>query len=381
MNPFYISSNVKIYFGENVTEQALRKECSNHEGNIMIVTTGRSLREHGHLNRVESILRDTVVQDASIIVFEHISNNPDISEIEEAIKEGTESEIRTVIGFGGGSAMDAAKVVAAGLYAEHTASFFLKEEKAPDKRSVRLIVIPTTAGTGSELSRAAIISDRKNKLKTGIRGATMEPDVAITDPSFTWTAGQKVTMETGFDALTHSIETYVAKKNTPFSEIISQAAICNISCALRRLKKNLEDRDARRDMSFYSMLIGMNLKDVGTCLPHRLQYPLGSLSETSHAVGLAALYPSWIACEYEADSQKTGNVMKWICGEDVHNATEVRNLFSGFQEELGIRYTLPGLGFCPEQVELLCGMVSGNLANDPAASTENIIRKIYMESM
>ena len=154
MQTFSFQLTTKIYFGTDITRQALEQERSRLAGNLLIVTTGRSLISHGHLARLVSCLENT----GKVTIFDKVSQNPRLEEVREAIRIGKENRIDTIIGFGGGSALDAAKAVALGIPTKEDVGEYLLNGKEPSQNVLPMIAIPTTAGSGSELSRAAILS-------------------------------------------------------------------------------------------------------------------------------------------------------------------------------------------------------------------------------
>ena len=121
-------------------------------------------------------------------------------------------------------------------------------------------------------------------------------------------------METGFDVLAHGAESYLAVKANPFSEMLSEKAIRIAGECLPILWNQPAHPEAREKMCFASMLMGMNLANVGTCLPHRMQYPVGAATDTSHAAGLLALYPAWIRYEYDVNQEKVRDIVQWLTG-------------------------------------------------------------------
>ena len=244
-----------------------------------------------------------------------------------------------------------------------------------------MIAIPTTAGTGSELSRGAIISSPEHGIKKGIRGEHIAPRVAIVDPYFTYQIPYRVTMETGFDVLAHAIESYVSKKATLFSEMISRQCIKMAGRALQDLCVSLEDKKARASISYASMLAGINLANVGNALPHRLQYPVGAATDTSHAAGLLALYPAWLRHEYDYVPEKINRVINLLTGKEVHAKEEAMQAFGGYIARLGVRKSLQELGISPGQEKALAQRVTGNIESDRASKEKDIMEKIYHEAM
>lgn len=380
MKEFTFELSTKIYFGTNIWKEALQKEKTRLTGNIMIITTGRSLVKHGYQQLIQQAIVEITRED-KIYTYDKISQNPKLEEVKQAIEIGKERSIDCVIGFGGGSAIDAAKAVAVGIPVEEPIETYLLEGKEPGKETLPIIAIPTTAGTGTELSKGAIISSTYHRIKTGIRGKNILPQIAIVDDMFTWTVPEKITMETGFDVLAHAIESYVAVKANPFSEMISEKAIRIVGENLSKLKQNLNDYGARSQMCYASMIVGMNLANVGTCLPHRMQYPIGAYTDTSHGAGLLALYPAWIKYEYEVNQEKINQILNWLGYSIVKSAEEAENMFKEFLNKLDILYSLSDLGIQKDMLDELSGQVTGNLSNDKLGEEPDIIKKIFKNAM
>lgn len=380
MESWMFHTPTKIYFGRNQCQQALEKEKALWQGNLMVVSTGRSLYRLGYLGRLLDWLQ-VLRGGRKPIVFDSISANPRLEEIQRGVALGRSENVDVVLGFGGGSAMDAAKAIAAGLGTEEPVERLLLEGIAPTADTPPIVAIPTTAGTGSELSKGAIISDLHRGIKTGIRGEHICPALAIVDPSFTDQIPRQTTMETGFDVLAHATESLVSRKATPFSRMLSREAIRIVGKALPQLAGNLGNTEARDQMSYASTLMGINLGNVGTALPHRLQYPIGAHTDTSHGAGLMALYPAWLAHEYEYAGGLLEQAMMDLTGQPCHGQQEVSSAFERFMARLKVRKSLRELGIAPDDAAKLAQEVTGNIANDSAAAEAGIIEKIYAESM
>ena len=381
MQGFELEYNTKIFFGTGILKETMQKIAEYLVGNILIVTTGRSLIKYGYLDKLMGCLKhiETVQQ---VAVYDSISQNPKLEDVVKAIKLGREIDANLVIGFGGGSALDAAKAAAIGIPKKadiQDMEQYLIFGKEPEKSTLPIVAIPTTAGTGSELSKGAILSSEHYHIKSGIRGAYIIPKIAIVDAEFTWTVPEQITMETGFDVLAHAIESYVAQKANLFSEMLSEKAIEIVGPNLRRLKKNLDDHVAREELCYASMIMGLNLVNVGTCLPHRIQYPIGEYTQTTHAAGLVAVFPAWLECEYEVNSRKIETVFK-LLDIKLDNGRIVEN-FRRFQHELGIDYTLKTLGIESSVVEMLTDQITGNLGNDKLYQGKDILFKIIRNSL
>lgn len=369
----------RIHFGTNICAEALAKEKNSIQGrNVLLVYTGHTLKDNGTLDKVKKMLMENGA--TSVLIYCGHGANPEVSEAEEAGKLIRENDINLLVGLGGGSAIDLTKGAAVAAVSDISLSEYLVKGIPAPEKVLPIIAMPTTAGTGSELSKGAILSDKSLKIKGGIRGKSLAPKVAIVDAVFTWSMPKHLTMETGFDALAHAIESYLSKRANLYSENLSLQAIRLIGENLPKLNQNLDDHEAREKVSYASMLMGMNLYNVGNCLPHRMQYPIGALTGTSHAAGLAALYPVWMGEEYKVVPHKVENIFKNMAGKIPHTPIEAREIMVCFLTKLGIYKTLNDLGISKKEGPLLVDKISGNLSVDPIGTEKNICRKIYQES-
>lgn len=376
MKPYQIVIPTKVYYGRNIWKEALREQESLLRGNVMIVTTGRSLRRLGYVDEVyEQILQ--CVCGGRVTVFDGISANPRLSEVRSGICAGQQEKVDVIVGFGGGSAIDAAKAIAAGVKEKEGIEALFYRGKEPGTESLPVIAIPTTAGTGSELSKAAIITDEVKKIKNGIRGNALYPLAAIVDSWFTESVPFRTTMETGFDVLAHAVESYVSRAASSYTRMQSETAVRITGKYLPRLAENLSDVEARERMSFASMIMGINLGNASTCLPHRLQYPIGAHTDTSHGAGLAALFTAWIRCEYQYAAEQIERVLKLLTGKNVKGAQECAQTICRFIRSLGLAVSLQGIGVDHKQLPVMAKEVSGSIGNDPASREKGIILKLY----
>lgn len=380
MRMYQLEIPTKVYFGREIAFQALTEEKDFFNGNVLIVTTGRSLSRLGYVEKLERELQN-LPNVKSVVIYDQISANPQLQEVTKAAEKGKENRTDIVVGFGGGSAIDAAKAVAAVIGTGNSVETLFYQHIEPDERTLPVVAIPTTAGTGSELSKAAILSDYEKHKKGGVRGKNLYPKLAIVDSVFTETVPLHITMETGFDVLAHAIESYVSKVASPFTKILSEQVISMAGKALMELEEDIQNKEAREKMSYASMIMGINLGNASTAMPHRLQYPLGAYTKTSHGSGLAAIYPTWIYYEYTVNSETIRKVLEQLTGKEPTNAEQASGLMKDFLKQLQLPVSIRELGVKENMLSILAEDVSGNLANDPLAETENIIYKIYERAM
>jgi alcohol dehydrogenase class IV len=223
-------------------------------------------------------------------LFDQVKPEPEISIVEDCTRAYREGGHDGLIGVGGGSAIDIAKGVAA--FASHEgplAELFgvdLVRRKGPP-----LIAIPTTAGTGSEVTNVAIFSDKQAQLKKGIVSDYLLPDVALVSPLMTLTCPRSVTAASGVDALVHAIESYLSVNASPITDAIALGAIKLIVKALPKAYANPSNLQAREDMATASLMAGMAFGNAGVGAVHALAYPLGGRFNITHGVSNALLLP------------------------------------------------------------------------------------------
>ena len=223
-------------------------------------------------------------------LFDQVKPEPEISIVEDCTRAYREGGHDGLIGVGGGSAIDIAKGVAA--FASHEgplAELFGVDQVK--RKGPPLIAIPTTAGTGSEVTNVAIFSDKEAQLKKGIVSDYLLPDVALVSPLMTLTCPRSVTAASGVDALVHAIESYLSVNASPITDAIALGAIKLIVKALPKAYANPSNLQAREDMATASLMAGMAFGNAGVGAVHALAYPLGGRFNIAHGVSNALLLP------------------------------------------------------------------------------------------
>jgi alcohol dehydrogenase class IV len=189
--------------------------------------------------------------------------------------------------------------------------------------------------------------------------------VAIVDPALTLTLSPIQTKYTGFDAFSHAVETFISRRATPLTELFSSQAVVGIVRSLPQALETPDGLDARTQLSFHSMLMGYNLANSSTCLPHRLQYPIGARTETAHGLGLAALFPAWVATTRDTSPMRFGTVTRWI-GEGLGRPYEdIEEALAAFMDRIALQPDLDDLGVRREDLSQLATETRGSLDNDP----------------
>ncbi|ANU15266.1 Alcohol dehydrogenase [Planococcus halocryophilus Or1] len=255
--------------------------------NILIVTDP-FLEELGMTNKIIEPLQ---AQGWKTTVYTEVVPEPPLEVGEKLVAFTREHKFDLVIGLGGGSALDLAKL--AGVLATHegkVADYLnLTGSRTLTHKGIPKILIPTTSGTGSEVTNISVLSLESSK--DVVTHDYLLPDVAIVDPALTTSLPPKVTAATGIDALTHAIEAYVSKNANPVTDALALQAIRLISGSIRTAVADGENKEARMDMSYGSYLAGLSFFNAGVAGVHALAYPLGGQFHISHGESNAVLLP------------------------------------------------------------------------------------------
>jgi alcohol dehydrogenase class IV len=289
-----------------------------------------------------------------------------------------------IVGIGGGSAMDVAKLIAVLLTNDLSLRQLL--DKVPiKKRGLPTIMVPTTAGTGAEVTPNAIVLVPEEELKVGIVSSKMMPDCVILDPLMTAKLPPAITASTGMDALTHAIECYTSKKSNPFSDTFALKAISLLTGSIRRAYRDGGDLDARHDMLLGAMFGGLCIATSSTTAVHALAYPLGGKYRIPHGLSNAILLPHVMNFNMDAATEKFRDIAAamgiGVAGIPAREAAEkmVANLFS-LIEDLNIEPSLKKQGITDSELDLMveaAAKVTRLLDNNPKPMTKADMRGIY----
>jgi alcohol dehydrogenase class IV len=272
----------QIIIGKNAI-QKLPDEVAGYN-NVLIVTI------NVFLTTLNPIIQQLKQANINVQVNTSIVQEPSYHDLDMILKSVTGMPVDVVIGIGGGSVLDIAKLLAAQINNDQslhdiTGIGLLK------KRSIKLIAIPTTAGTGSEVSPNAILIDDADNQKKGIISPYLIPDTVIIDPALTFNLPADITAATGLDALTHCLEAYTNLFAHPFIDMYAYEGMRLIAGNLVKAVKNGADEIARTQLAIGSMLGGFCLGPVNTAGVHALSYPLGSMFHIAHGLSNALLLP------------------------------------------------------------------------------------------
>ncbi|SPE17522.1 Alcohol dehydrogenase [Candidatus Sulfotelmatomonas gaucii] len=286
---FEFATAARIVFGEGAT--ATLPELSRTFGAHPLVVTGTS-RE-----RVASLVSSLSAESFAV------SGEPTVDLVREGAQHARNAGCDVVISIGGGSAIDAGKAIAAIATNGGDPLEFLEvvgRGRAISVAPLPFIAVPTTAGTGSEVTRNAVLGSAEHGVKASLRSPLMLPRVALVDPELTYELPRAITAFTGLDALTQLIEPYVSARANPLTDGICVEGIGLAASALRRVYHNGADREARRDMALASLFGGLALANAGLGVVHGFAAPLGGSWNAPHGALCAALLPHGMAANIAA---------------------------------------------------------------------------------
>jgi alcohol dehydrogenase class IV len=257
---------------------------------VQVVFGAGCIQELGNL--VKNFGKHALLGDEGVGLshFAEVEADPSVETAEKGVGFATESGCDFVIGLGGGSPMDAAKVIAARMNNQGEIASWEGVGKIL-RRSKPLICIPTTSGTGSEATSVAVITGGKRHHKMSLVSQNLYPILAVVDPELTHSMPPQLTASTGMDALTHAIESYVARKAWAPTQVLSNKAVQFIFSYLDRACADGSDAEARRQLSLASFMAGMAFTTAGLGLTHALAYALGSHFGVPHGEATALLLP------------------------------------------------------------------------------------------
>ncbi len=377
MNPITLLQPPRIVFGDGCAVMATGFLAGRGVRRALMVSSSHVLPHLGEL-RSAFDKAGVVLVDVAPVDFE-----PTIAKFEQVLESVREEKVEAVLGVGGGSVIDMAKLLAGLLDGRQS----IREVVGIDQllgRNLLLACLPTTSGTGAEVSPNAILLDETDSLKKGVVSAHLVPDAAYVDPVMTWTAPPEVTASTGMDALTHCIEAYANKFAHPVVDEQALRGIRLISGNLLRAVRNGRDAEARSALALGSLYGGLCLGPVNTAAVHALAYPLGGRYHVAHGVSNALLLPHVLQFNFPAAADRYADVAEALGVHRNGSSLSTAELGVGWLKRLvqdcGVPQRLSQLGIprqaLPEMARAAMQVVR-LLKNNPRPLSEQDALQIY----
>jgi alcohol dehydrogenase class IV len=363
---FTFNSAGQLIFGRHAVDK-LPEVARRLTAQRVFVITDQRLAQAGVVDQVRTVLASAGV---TVEVFDGGVPEPPLDLAEACAAGARRFQAQAVVGLGGGSNMDLAKIVTVLLSHGGSPRDYIGDDQIPGP-ILPVICVPTTAGTGSEVSGASVLTDTEKKMKVGILSNFLRPRYAVVDPLLTVSCPPKVTADSGIDALTHAIEAYTAVDNEefplppgertiyqgrhPLGDLLAERAIELIGANLPQAVSQGTDLAAREAMALGATLAGMAFSNVGVAVVHALEYPLGGATHCSHGAGNGLLLPYVMKFNLPARVSRFALIAA-LLGENVSGLDEQAaaeravTAVERLKGEIGIPQRLRDLGVTPEQI-------------------------------
>ena len=349
---------------------------------VMIVTGGSSMMRTGVVDRVRGMLEKN---NSHIVVYSGVPKNPSIADVQKGLEQCLAFGPDCILALGGGSAMDCAKAILLFyefpyLTFENVLEYNSRGE-IPTERKTALICVPSTSGTGSEVTRGTVITDPEQELKVPIMTDCLRPDLAILDPDIVMTMPKNIAAETGMDALTHAIEAYVSTDANPLTDAAAQMAITMITQYLPKAVANGAYMKARDKMAYGQYLAGIAFNNASLGYVHAMAHQLGGFYNLPHGVCNAILLPHVEEFNLIGNANRFRNIAKAM-GENVDGLSTMdaaRKAISAIRQlsqQVGIPSCLRELGVKEEDFEIMAENAMKDvcqLTNPRKATKEQIV--------
>jgi len=382
---FEFATDGRIIFGPGKLRQA--STTVKTAGQRPLVITGKNIQ------RAEPLLKLLAENKLEATIYS-VSAEPKIQTIRDGVALAKKESCDWVIGMGGGSVIDTGKAIAAMMTNEGDVLDYVEiigHGKSLQKRPARCLAIPTTAGTGSEVTRNSVLASPEHRLKVSLRSAMMVPGVALVDPELTYDLPPGITASTGLDALTQLIEPYVCLRANPMTDALCVEGIRRVTSSFRRAFENSTDSKARENMALASLFGGIALSNSGLGAVHGFAGPIGGMFPAPHGEICAALLPHVMEANLRALRERDQKsyafnryyyVARLLTGNDHATADAgidwVRELVSDFKIP-----RLSAHGIKPEHADEIVknAMNASSMKANPIALTPDELKEVLVKAL
>lgn len=370
MTSFEITMPSKVIFGSGCISQ-LGAEVKPYAPRVLLVSSGNPLR-------IQTVMESLWQAGVEANLFS-VKGEPTLEAVREGVRIAREFACKGVVAVGGGSVLDAGKAIAAMMANSGELLDYLEvigAGKALENPPVFFVAVPTTAGTGTEATRNAVLTSTKHKLKVSLRHPSMVPKIALLDPQLTVSLSPQVTATTGMDALCQLIEAFTCKTPNPFTDSLCREGMKMASQSLRKAFHDGSDISARQDMLLASHFSGIALSNAKLGAVHGFAAPLGGMYDAPHGALCAALLPAVLAVNQKAlESRAKGysaleryrEAAAILTGKPSAKPQELIEYCDALRRELGIT-RLAVLGVKKNDFKVICGMAAkaSSMKGNPA---------------
>lgn len=377
---FKIPQNIEFGIGSLKKLPVIMKNSNSQH---VFLISDRVLESIGIVDKVKNIIQDSGIKCTTYL---DVVPNPTIDVVNEATAAYKEAGSTSVIALGGGSPLDVAKAV--GVLATYGGN--IRDYEGMDKvpgEIVPIIAIPTTAGTGSEVTASCVITDEEKNYKFSMISYETLPKYAILDPELIMTTPASIAASTGVDALIHAIEAYLSRNASPFSDAMAEKAMELIGKNIRRFVANRGDEEAAAAMMIGSNFAGISFAWAKLGNVHAMSHPVSAFYHVAHGVANSVLLPTVMEYNALSDNGRYEIIYNYICKnkKPINNFSpeilieEIKEL----NASLGIPKSLSELGVKEEMIEEMAkdAMKSGNVLANPRHTTLKDMIELYKKAL
>ncbi len=377
---FRFRMTTEVHFGEGVVEQ-VGAETFRLGRRALLVSGARSSKRSGAFDTVMDSLRAAGVTTE---IFDQVEENPSTETVERGAEIARQKGCQVVVALGGGSPMDAAKGMAILASLGGQVKDYLGSEKVSGP-VLPLVAVPTTAGTGSEVTPYAVFVDSVAGLKRSVASRHIFPRVSLLDPQLTVSMPPNVTANTGIDALSHALEGFTSTQAQPISDTLALEAIAVLTGYLPQAVAHGDDLQARARVLYASMMAGMVIAQTGTTLLHGMGYAPTTAYGIPHGLANGVLMPQVVAFNGQGDTERYARLAAALGhrGDPSSGTERAVEALGRLRDEVGMPTRLRDLGVKQDDLvgfarETL--MHTRNLANNVRQPSFDDIVQIYRES-
>ncbi|MEN3044256.1 MAG: iron-containing alcohol dehydrogenase [Candidatus Hydrothermales bacterium] len=344
---------IRYFFGKGIFEEKLKEIIPILGENILLVTGKNFARKYGYLDKIESIFKELKI---NFIHFDGISQNPKTFEIEDAVKIARSEKVNSILGFGGGSVMDAVKAISLLVKNEGRIWDYTMMQKSPKNEALNFCLVPTTFATGSELNSTSIISNQEEKRKWGIFDEKIFPKFSIVDPLISLSLDKEYLSLCSIDIITHMLEPFVTSKEE--GEVIKGVAKFYIKKTIESIKiliKDPQNISARENLHLLSgfSLIGIATRGIGGFHEmHWLEHIVsGFYDNVPHPAGLSILLVPWIKYRWNKNTSNLKELFSFLMEKDEVDLNDILSYLDDFYNEINLPRSFKKYGIKEVDIE------------------------------
>lgn len=340
----------------------------------VIVTGTASASKNSSLKGVMNLVKKS---NAEAFVFDGVEPEVSVETADKAAAFCREKKASFIIGLGGGSAIDCAKAAATASVTGAKCADYLDGKISAGSEVLYFIAVPTTSGTGSEVTKNAVLKYTAKNIKASLRGNNLVPRTVIADPLLTVSMPEKITAYSGLDALTHAVESYLSTGANPMTMPLASEAVRLIAANLEAACENGSDIEARSNVMLASLLAGLSFATAGLGAVHGMGHPVGAVCSLPHGLVNAILLPYILRLNKDASEERIKQL-------ETSSGVKLEETVSWLNRSLGIPERISGA--CPDAASHIEEIIkttaySGSMAYNPVKMDENLVRKVLKEAI